>query len=207
MTKEDSEIPRTAKQKRSRETHRRILVATLSCLADYGYANLSTQSIADKAEVSKGAIFRRFPSKVTLVAAAIEYYHELAHKKMEKLFTEGILSLPLTERVRIYIEGQWEIINTPEHISNNEVWIAARTDESLKNALSRLVINEQSVEDLSHLLSDHSQKPEITQLNHFICSALEGMAMDLVFFDDKQIDYKIEYLINLTINELSRLID
>ena len=50
---------------------RAILQATLKLLTDRGYAGMSVEGVASAAGVGKTAIYRRFPSKAELAAAAI----------------------------------------------------------------------------------------------------------------------------------------
>ena len=50
-----------------------ILEATLTELADVGYARLSVERVAERAGASKASLYRRWPSKVELVMDAV--YH------------------------------------------------------------------------------------------------------------------------------------
>ena len=56
---------------RDPEVDRAILQATLKLLTDRGYAGMSIEGVASAAGVGKTAIYRRFPSKAELAAAAI----------------------------------------------------------------------------------------------------------------------------------------
>src|ERR1700712_4310672 len=51
-------------------TRERILAAALDQLADGGYASAAVQSIANRAEVATGTVYRHFPSKSDLFAEA-----------------------------------------------------------------------------------------------------------------------------------------
>lgn len=48
-----------------------VLAATLTELAEQGYAGLSFEAVAARADVNKTTIYRRWPSKVELVGAAL----------------------------------------------------------------------------------------------------------------------------------------
>jgi AcrR family transcriptional regulator len=48
-----------------------ILAATLDLLAEEGYARLSMEAVAHRAGVHKPAVYRRWPSKLDLVVAAV----------------------------------------------------------------------------------------------------------------------------------------
>jgi AcrR family transcriptional regulator len=53
------------------EISRAILDATIDVLAETGFAGLSLEAVAQRAGVHRPAIYRRWPAKVDLVAAAI----------------------------------------------------------------------------------------------------------------------------------------
>lgn len=55
-----------------------ILEATIELLGDTDYASLSFEQVARKAETSRPAIYRRWPTKAALVNAALEYTAERA---------------------------------------------------------------------------------------------------------------------------------
>ncbi|MFE3826884.1 TetR/AcrR family transcriptional regulator [Streptomyces sp. NPDC059092] len=56
---------------RSTSAHRAILDATRDLLAENGYARLSIDRVAARAEVGKQTVYRRWPSKAPLVAEAV----------------------------------------------------------------------------------------------------------------------------------------
>jgi AcrR family transcriptional regulator len=56
-----------------------VHAATLAELAESGYAGLSVERVAKRARTSKAAIYRRWPARADLVAAAIR--HAIAHDK------------------------------------------------------------------------------------------------------------------------------
>lgn len=55
---------------RSEQAHQAILDATISLLAEVGFSALTVESIATRAGVGKATIYRRWPSKLPLVAEA-----------------------------------------------------------------------------------------------------------------------------------------
>ena len=67
MTREDPKPGRP----RDPETDRAILRAALKLLTDRGYAGMSVEGVASRAGVGKTTIYRRYSSKVELVAAAL----------------------------------------------------------------------------------------------------------------------------------------
>lgn len=55
-----------------RKVDEAIVEATLALLAERGFAAMTIEAVAERAEVGKPAIYRRFPDKPALVVAAIE---------------------------------------------------------------------------------------------------------------------------------------
>lgn len=64
------------RQERSRHTVAAILDAAAQVFADRGYANTSTNIIADRAGVSIGSLYQYFPSKDALLVALAERHVE-----------------------------------------------------------------------------------------------------------------------------------
>ena len=58
---------------RGDRTRAKLIKATLSVVAEVGYAKTSTRAIATKAKVAEGTLYRHFPDKMSLLfAAALE---------------------------------------------------------------------------------------------------------------------------------------
>ena len=58
---------------RGDRTRAKLIKATLSVVAEVGYAKTSTRAIATKAKVAEGTLYRHFPDKKSLFfAAALE---------------------------------------------------------------------------------------------------------------------------------------
>ncbi|MGU3436347.1 TetR/AcrR family transcriptional regulator [Actinomycetes bacterium M1A6_2h] len=101
----------------------RLLDAAVDSLVDLGYAKSSTQEIARRAGVSRGAQLHHFPTKESLVVAAIEH---LVQKRLDELVTadrEAGLDILL------------EAFSGPLFYAALELWVAARTDPALHAAM------------------------------------------------------------------------
>lgn len=60
----------SAGRPRSEEAHQAILGATLELLSEVGFSALTVEGVASRAGVGKATIYRRWPSKLPLVAEA-----------------------------------------------------------------------------------------------------------------------------------------
>jgi AcrR family transcriptional regulator len=65
---------RTRPRRRGRDLDIAILEAAVAEIETYGYAALSMERVAERARASKASLYRRWPTKVELVLAAV---HEL----------------------------------------------------------------------------------------------------------------------------------
>lgn len=71
MTATDPPIPVRGRP-RDAARHRVILEATVQLLVEVGYDRLSVEAVAARAGVGKATVYRRYPGKASLVAAAVD---------------------------------------------------------------------------------------------------------------------------------------
>src|SRR3954453_5485179 len=124
---------RRTQEERSATTRAALLDATIDCLAEYGYANLTTTRVVERAGVSRGAQVHHFPTKAELVSEAVRH---LAGKRIEE-FLQTMPRLPSSEEKRVsrILDLIWEVHNSPLFEASLELWVAAPTDPELKEAL------------------------------------------------------------------------
>ncbi|OBI19796.1 TetR/AcrR family transcriptional regulator [Mycobacterium sp. E2497] len=60
------------------ETRQRIVVATMRCVAEFGYAGATIREIARAADVTSGSLYHYFPNKSELLDAAVEDIERMA---------------------------------------------------------------------------------------------------------------------------------
>ncbi len=111
-----------------------MLDATIESLVEVGYARTTTQEVNRRAGVSRGALLHQFPTRESLVVAAVGH---LVERRMTEL-----LSRPRTgdEDIEILVEA----FSGPLFDAALELWVAARTDPVLRAAMVPL---EQKVSD------------------------------------------------------------
>ncbi|ACY20507.1 regulatory protein TetR [Gordonia bronchialis DSM 43247] len=130
----DDPAPRRTQAQRSAATRVRVLDATIESLVEVGYARTTTQEVNRRAGVSRGALLHQFPTRESLVVAAVGH---LVERRMTEL-----LSRPRTgdEDIEILVEA----FSGPLFDAALELWVAARTDPVLRAAMVPL---EQKVSD------------------------------------------------------------
>ena len=125
---------RTPQGERTRVMRTRLLDATIDCLVEHGWAGTTTTLVSERAGVSRGAQLHHFPSKQALVVAAVEYIATKRRAELEAAADD----LPPSRRTRAVLEILSEQFTSPVFMAALELWVAARTDEALREAVGPL---------------------------------------------------------------------
>src|SRR3954468_12247753 len=125
---------RRTQEERSATTRAALLDATIDCLAEYGYANLTTTRVVERAGVSRGAQVHHFPTKAELVSEAVRH---LAGKRIEE-FLQTMPKLPSSEEKRVsrILDLIWEVHKSPLFDAALGLWVPSRTDPELRASLA-----------------------------------------------------------------------
>ncbi|MGH8399031.1 MAG: TetR/AcrR family transcriptional regulator [Stenotrophobium sp.] len=135
-------IPKAKTSKRRTQTERsdamrkRLLDATLKCLAHDGYAGTTVSSIVRRAKVSRGAQVHHYPSKDALILDATEHLMRRAYRTLGDLLL-GIADEE--DRLQALVNTTWEgIFDTPMFNAFAELMIASQRDRKLADSLHKL---------------------------------------------------------------------
>lgn len=113
----------------------------MECLAELGWSGTSTTEVARRAGVSRGAQQHHYPTKMLLVAAALEHLLERQRLAYERAFGD----LPESERgVEGALDLLWVTFRQAPSLALMELAMAARTDETLRDL--SIGINERVVQ-------------------------------------------------------------
>ena len=124
MTQGTASTSRTQAE-RSAATRGKLLDATVDLLVEVGYTGTSGQAVAKRAGVSRGAQLHQFPTKESLVVAAVGH---LVDKRMAEL----LRARPDPDRG---LETLCDAFTGPLFHAALELWVAARTDPALHEAM------------------------------------------------------------------------
>ncbi len=80
-------------QDRAQATRDAIIAGAASVFEDFGYGNASLAQVADRAQVTKGALYFHFRSKEDLALAVIEKQHNLTVGGAERILAEDAPAL------------------------------------------------------------------------------------------------------------------
>ncbi|MGJ0182075.1 TetR/AcrR family transcriptional regulator [Corynebacterium glyciniphilum] len=134
---ESMPMSRVAQQERSKVTRRRLLEASLDTLSDVGLAGTTVSAVAARAGVSRGAAQHHFPTRDSLVEAALEEFFaertQQLRSSVARLSTgSGAAAADAVDEVVTLIFGFFS--NRPFHAALH-IWAAASTDDSLRELI------------------------------------------------------------------------
>jgi len=169
-------MARTQQQRRE-ETVARLLDASIEAIIEVGYARASAATIAKRAQVSDGALFRHFPTMGDFMAATAR---EVMRRQLE-LFNKRVAEIPadkpaLAEALTILRDVTGNDTNTVMY----ELLIAARTDEKLKATLQEVLTEyAANIYDTARALPGADLLPEGTfaALVAILTNTFDGAAM------------------------------
>lgn len=164
-------LPRTQSE-RTAATRTKLLDATLDSLVELGYARTTTHGIAARAGLSRGAQLHHFPTKESLVVAAVEH---LALKRETEIRSE----LGGTRDRGRAVELLSEAFAGPLFLAALELWVAARTEPSLRRAL--LPLERRVAEALTALGTELLDVPVGSEVLELTIELVRGLGMAVLF--------------------------
>lgn len=171
-------------QSRSLATRRKLLEATIDCIAELGCTGATMNEIVAKAGVSRGAQGHHFPTKSLLFQEAMTY---MLDGLVEDLREQ-------TEKIR---QKQSDPSTVFQHLWDQyfsqklfavtiELIVASRTDQELRDALSPVTDRfHQQVDDCFYILNrgnDQSDR-QLERVVRLTMSFLRGLGVQIVLFD------------------------
>jgi AcrR family transcriptional regulator len=174
---------RVPQEERTRAMRQRLLDATVECLVERGWSGTSTTLVSERAGVSRGAQLHHFPSKSALVLAAVEH---LADVRGEEL-RQAASRLPSGDRrTRAVLGVLADHFTSPVFTAALELWVAARTDPELHDAVGPL---EQRIGRETHryaveLLGVDESQPGVRELVQATLDLVRGLGLATTITDD-----------------------
>ena len=120
---------------RRKQTRAKLLEAGTAVLVEQGAAGFSTVAVADKAELSNGAVFNHFDTRLDLLAATVEHSLAELRESFAQSFTVVGADATATELLTIL----WQAMSRPEQTAVVEVFAQARTNPELQALLTPIV--------------------------------------------------------------------
>jgi AcrR family transcriptional regulator len=169
---------RRSQQERSATTRAQVLDATLASLVEDGYSATSISAIQARAGVARGTLLHHFPTRAALLVAVVE---DVAARRLRVLEDE---SEHRTGGWDAAVDLVWGDLQSPVFLAVLELWVAARTDDDLRDALVPVerTVFESVHRAVSALVSDGD--PRVPTLVQFTIDLLTGSTMTTLLVDD-----------------------
>lgn len=167
-------------------TQTQVVEATMQCLIKLGYAQTTTDKIAQQAGVSRGAMTHHFKSRAAVFSAAAQYITELRAKEYDETLGKVKVpagTLPSYEDMRETIVHLQKYYSKPSFIALHELQRGARADKTLSAAmapLERALDAKVSSSILEHFPFWGEVQGAAEVLRDLIFSTLQGVAVDPV---------------------------
>ncbi|MDQ7906911.1 TetR/AcrR family transcriptional regulator [Phytohabitans sp. ZYX-F-186] len=170
-------------QERSRATQARLLEATVECLVERGWSGTTTTVVASMAGVSRGAQLHHYPTKASLVMAAVEH---LAERRAEEIRKEAAALPPGPRRLDGVVDMLASAFTGPLYVAALEVWVAARTDAELRAALVPLEarVGREMHRLTVELLGADERTPGVREAVQATLDLLRGLGVANLLSDD-----------------------
>lgn len=168
---------RLPQQDRSAVTRTRLLDATIQCLLERGYAGTTTLAVCKIAGVSRGGQLHHFPTRETLLVSAAEHF---AHEVLENVRKKAAQLAHDEDPVSSVLSLLWEQLSGPFFTAGYELWVAARTDPSLRKVFAPI---EQNMAHEVRKTCEDLFPATVTRREHFVndlaCvfNMLQGLAL------------------------------
>nr|WP_141007922.1 TetR/AcrR family transcriptional regulator [Nocardioides humi] len=161
----------------------RLMDATVELLVERGFGGTTTTLVSERAGVSRGAQLHHFPTKNDLVVAAVSHLTAIRGSDLEA----AVARLPQGEgRTEAVVQMLGEHFASPVFTAALELWVAARTDPSLHEAVGPL---EQHVGRETHrltveLLGADESVPGVRELVQATLDLVRGLGLANTLGDD-----------------------
>lgn len=167
-------------ERKSGQTRIALLDAAVQCLAESGYARTTTQLVAARANISRGAMLHHYATKAELISSVIDY---IMYRRMETFYGQ---IAKLSERQRVDeirgVEIYWNSVQTPEYEAFLELSLASRTDADLRKVFDKKAqaFDAFWFEQLPVFFPEWADKPRETLLlaRDLIVVTLEGLYLN-----------------------------
>ncbi len=193
------------RQARTVRTRARLIVAARAALVELGLAHAGTAGIATRAGVSQGALFRHFPTKPDLLAAAVQaILADLVIGFGTELTASGS---PPPDPVRAACTALWQMFRRPEMRVVLEIYVAARTEPELAARLTPVLDRHQAtiLTEARRLFPvEAAANPELDEAVLAVVYAMQGAAVGLFSPDPAHEVAHLAFIERLARRELAR---
>jgi AcrR family transcriptional regulator len=167
---------RRTQAERSAAMRQRLLDATVDCLVTYGYGGTTTQRVAEAAGVTRGAQIHHFPSKESLVIAAVEH---LAQQRVTAALDSLGTIADGEDTASALLDSLWGLHQGELTIAAIELWVASRTNPVLAEQVRRvesLIVDTVSTV-VAQMLPDEAARQDLRYATYTAMDAMRGLLL------------------------------
>jgi AcrR family transcriptional regulator len=197
---------REPQQARAHATRARLVEAAAECLSASGYQGTTTQSVAVRAGVSQGALFKHFPSKASLLSASVAHVlGRLVVAFANDPALSTITLLPIEQRIGPAVRALFKIFRRDEMQAVFEVYMAARTEPSLGEALGPILEHHRLriLEQADKIFPEMASAPAFAPAVDAVVYAMQGVIIGMFTADDRAEAHHLAFFERLARNELA----
>ncbi|MFW5917997.1 MAG: TetR/AcrR family transcriptional regulator [Haloferacaceae archaeon] len=170
------------------DTREQLMRATYRVLAERGFANLTTQRVADEADCSQSLVHYHYDTKEDLVVTFLEWVLE-----QETEWLEGLADGSAERRLRRFLDAQLSIPVDEEHARFNVAFVELAT-AAARNERYRAVLtafSERQQATLVEIIRDGIEAGEFSEVPaestaRFLRYALQGAVQADLTLDDPE---------------------
>ncbi|HEY2061309.1 TetR/AcrR family transcriptional regulator [Amycolatopsis sp. NBC_01480] len=174
---------REPQQERSRTTRRRLIEAAMDCIGERGWHGVTVAVIAERAGVSRGAAQHHFPTRESLVAAAVEL---LGEAQLDELRTRAARLPSGPSRIERVVEMVLTLYTGPMFRAALQLWSVASTDEQLRGVMVPLEarVGREAHRVTVELLGADESRPGVRELVQATLDLARGLGLANLLTDD-----------------------
>ena len=175
-------MTRRSQAERSSSTRQQLLNATIDCLVERGYDGTSTPEICRRAGVSRGAQLHHYPTKISLLVAAVEQLCNQRHEDFRQLIAD---STSKVHRLDLAFDDLWKVYTGPTLSAWMEMVVASRTDPELQEHMRRISrkLEEETEVTLREYFGIATHVPGRASVR-LVLSLLDGLALRTILQDE-----------------------
>lgn len=174
---------RRTQEERRTATRTRILDAAVESLLERGYAATTVGEVQDRAGVARGTLLHHFPTRVDIMVGAISH---LAERRVAQFEREAAVVPRGSELLNTLVDLAWRDLSSPTFFAALELWVAARTDPELRDALVPVerALFARIHASMLDIVGDGAADPRIPTLVEFTIDLLTGLALSTILTND-----------------------
>ncbi|GHF55590.1 AcrR family transcriptional regulator [Amycolatopsis bartoniae] len=169
-------VKRRTQAERRAATRTALLEATVECLVEYGYSNVTAAQIAARAGVTRGAQAHYFATKAELVVAGLEH---ATGRVLTEFRAEPPHRPTEAETVMALVDRLWAMHDSKPFLAVLELWLGSRTDPELRRHVTRFnrLLTTGIGEIVNEVVPDFLSRPRGTAVLLTALAAIRGVLL------------------------------